>query len=185
MVQNEVRSIGMVSIEPLSRSHRPLLKEFRNQHESLVEHIRRYALRHAEKDLLSRTYVAIDASSGTQRLAGYFSLTTASVDRESVTGMDSLARLPRYPIPAVLIAKLAVDERAQGQGIGRMLFREALGMTLRLVREGPVSVRLLVADAIDEQAVRFYAHFAMERISEIYPVRVVLDLASLPGSTTR
>jgi hypothetical protein len=43
----------------------------------------------------------------------------------------------------------------------------------------------LVADAIGEQAARFYAHFAMERISETYPVRVVLDLASLLGSTAR
>jgi hypothetical protein len=104
MVQNEFWSIGMVSIELLSRSHRPLLKEFRNQHESLVEHLRRYALRHAEKDHLSKTHVAIDMSSGTRRLAGYFSLTTTSVDRDSVTGMDALARLPRYPIPAILLA---------------------------------------------------------------------------------
>lgn len=85
----------MVSIELLSRSHRPLLKEFRNQHESLVEHLRRYALRHAEKDHLSKTHVAIDTSSGTRRLAGYFSLTTTSVDRGSVTGMDALARTAR------------------------------------------------------------------------------------------
>jgi GNAT superfamily N-acetyltransferase len=175
----------MVSIELLSRSHRPLLKEFRNQHESLVEHLRRYALRHAEKDHLSKTHVAIDTSSGTRRLAGYFSLTTTSVDRDSVTGMDALARLPRYPIPAILVARLAVDERVQGQGVGRVLFREALGMTLRLVREGPLSCRLLVADAIDEQAARFYERFAMSRISESFPARMVLDLSSLLGSTTR
>lgn len=105
--------------------------------------------------------------SGTRRLAGYFSLTTTSVERDSVTGMDALARLPRYPIPAIL------------------LFREALGMTLRLVREGPLSCRLLVADAIDEQAARFYERFAMSRISETFPARMVLDLSSLLGSTTR
>ena len=58
-------------------------------------------------------------------------------------------------------------------------------MTLRLVRAGPVSCRLFVADAIDEHAARFYARFAMERISDTYPVRVVLDLASLLGSTVR
>ncbi|MEZ5584027.1 MAG: hypothetical protein R3F37_15960 [Candidatus Competibacteraceae bacterium] len=51
---------------------------------SLVEYLKRYALRHAEKDLLTRTYLAVDSVAGVARLAGYFSLATVSVERASV-----------------------------------------------------------------------------------------------------
>ena len=40
-------------LEPLNRSHRPLLADFQNPQASLVDDLQRYALRHAEKDLLS------------------------------------------------------------------------------------------------------------------------------------
>src|SRR4051794_39766525 len=132
-----------VRLVPLDRSHRPLLKEFRNRHRSLVEFLQRYALRHAERDLLSRTWVALDG----ERVAGYFSLSTGSVDREAVDdreGLQDLNRLPRFPVPAILLARLAVDERVQGQGLGRYLLEEALGRTLVLAREGPVRFRVLV-----------------------------------------
>ena len=101
-------------IEALGRAHRSLCADFQNQHPSLVEYIKRYALRHAEKDLLARTYLAIDARGSVERLAGYFSLATVSVDRASVTRLPELDRLPRFPIPGVLLARLAVDVRVQG-----------------------------------------------------------------------
>src|SRR3954449_684243 len=114
-------------IEVLGRYHRVLLEDFRNQHQSLVDYLRRFALRHAEKDLLARTFLAIESAAGSERLAGYFTLATASVERTAVSSMESLNRLPRFPIPAVLLARLAVDERVQGQGLGRYLLEEALG----------------------------------------------------------
>ena len=73
-----------IRIEILGRRHRPLLEVFRNQQASLVEYLRRYALRHAEKDLLARTFVALDDSEDELRLAGYFSLAPVSVDRAAV-----------------------------------------------------------------------------------------------------
>src|SRR5882762_2951057 len=99
-----------IRLVPLDLSHRALLKSFRNQHPSLVEFLRRFALRHVERDLLSRTWLAIDED----RIAGYFSLATGSVERAAVAGQESLDRLPRFPVPAILLARLAVDERVQG-----------------------------------------------------------------------
>ena len=165
-----------LSIVPLGREHRPLLKSFRNRHTSLAEFIHRYALRHAERDLLSRTWIALDGDVG--RIAGYFTLTTGSVDRAAVAGMPRLDRLPGFPIPALLLARLAVDERVQGQGLGRYLLEEAIGLTLMLARNGPVRFRVLLTDAIDEDAARFYEHFGFARLSDA-PVRLVLDLAPL------
>lgn len=163
-------------IEVLGRQHRKLCADFENQHASLVDYLKRFALRHAEKDLLSRTYVAIDSAGGVDRLAGYFSLSTVSVERASVTRVPALDRLPRFPIPGVLLARLAVDARVQGQGLGRYLFEEALGLTLQLAQAGPVAFRLFVTDAIDSGASRFYERFGLVRLGDEFPCRMVLDL---------
>ena len=166
-------------IEPLDRAHRPLLADFQNPHTSLVDYLRRYALRHAEKDFLARTYVAIDSGTGVPRLAGYFSLTTVSVERGSLVSLPELDRLPRFPIPGILLAWLAVDTRIRGQGLGRYLFEEALGLTLQLARTGPVAFRLFVTDALDAEARSFYAHFGCAPLSNGFPCRMVLDLRPL------
>lgn len=166
-------------IEVLGRQHRALLGDFQNQHASLVDYVRRFALRHAEKDLLARTFLAIEGAVGAERLAGYFTLATASVERSSVGAIESLQRLPGFPIPAVLLARLAVDQRVQGQGLGRYLLEEALGLTLELARAGPLAFRLLVTDAIDEAAAEFYERFGFTRLREEFPCRMALDLKPL------
>ena len=81
-------------IEALGPGHRQLLVGFQNQHTSLVEYLKRYALRHATKDLLARTFLAIDDAAGEPRLAGYFSLATVSVERASVGGQPDLEASP-------------------------------------------------------------------------------------------
>lgn len=154
-----------------------MLRGFQNQAPSLVRYLQRFALRHTEKDLLSRTCLAIDTHpDGSERLAGYFSLATVSVERASLEAHPDLPRLPRFPIPGVLLARLAVDQRVQGQGMGRYLFEEALGITLRLATEGTVGFRLFVTDAIDAEARAFYEHFGMTALSDDLPARMVLDL---------
>lgn len=166
-------------IESICRTHRALLSDFQNPHASLVEYLKRYAVRHAEKDLLARTYLAIDDDAGTPRLAGYFSLATVSVERGAAARLPALDRLPRFPIPGVLLARLAVDSRVHGQGLGRYLFEEALGLTLQLAQTGPVAFRLLVTDALDTAAVRFYEHFGLAPLEENFPCRMALDLFPL------
>src|SRR2546423_15441110 len=95
-------------IEALGPGHRQLLIGFQNQHASLVEYLKRYALRHATRDLLARTFLAIDDAAGEPLLAGYFSLATVSIERASVVGQPDLNRLPRVPIPGSRLAGLAV-----------------------------------------------------------------------------
>lgn len=166
-----------IRIVPLSREHKGLLQGFRNQHPSLGDYLHRFALRHLEKDLLSRTYLAVE--SDVPRVLGYFSLATASVERAETRAHPDLAGLPNFPIPSILLARLAVDERAQGQGLGRYLFDEALGLTISLGRVGPIGFRLFVTDAIDETAARFYEHFGLVRLSTTFPCRMALDLRPL------
>ncbi len=166
-------------IERLERKHRALCKDFQNAESSLVQYLRQFARQHDERHLLSSTFVAIDAQGGKERVAGYFSLTTVSVERSMLEQIENLEKLPNFPIPGVLLARLAVDERIQGQGVGKYLFREALGRTLNLCNEGTVRFRLFVTDAISEEAVSFYEHYGLVRLSDELPARMILDLKPL------
>jgi hypothetical protein len=94
-------------IAVLDRSHKKIVADFDNQHPSLVEYLKRYALRHATKDLLARTFLAIDEEGGVERVAGYFSLATVNVEKASVGDIDALRRLPLFPIHGVLLAREA------------------------------------------------------------------------------
>ena len=88
-----------VRIEALGPGHRTLLTGFQNQHPSLVEYLKRYALRHATKDLLARTFVAIDDAPTGPRVAGYFSLATVSVGRASAETHPMVLDLRPVPEP--------------------------------------------------------------------------------------
>jgi len=61
----------------------------------------------------------------------------------------------RYPIPAVLLARLAVDSSLQGCGLGSRLLLHALGEIAEAARH--VGFEVVVVDAIDPDAVTFYA----------------------------
>ncbi len=98
---------------------------------------------------LARTYLALTGPT----VAGYVSLTTGSVGREEAPRRHTRG-MPRYPIPTILIARLAVDRRHQGARLGSRLVAEAL--RLALVASDTVAARLVVVDAVDERAASFY-----------------------------
>jgi GNAT superfamily N-acetyltransferase len=77
--------------------------------------------------------------------------------------------LPRYPIPAILLARMAVSEDMQGRGVGRELVGEVATLTLEVARV--VAVRALVVDAVDERAASFYEHVGLTR-NEANPLRL-------------
>lgn len=87
------------------------------------------------------------------QILGYFSLTMGSVLRAEAPA--KLVRgLPSYPVGMVLLARLAVDRSQQGRGFGARLLAEALRKS---VAAGEVvAARLIVVDAIADNAVRFY-----------------------------
>ncbi|HYC81975.1 MAG TPA: hypothetical protein VEB65_09330, partial [Solirubrobacterales bacterium] len=80
----------------------------------------------------ARTYVVIDEEQG--RVVGYYALTVASLERDEATGRASRG-MPRHPIPAMLLARLAVDESGHGEGIGAMLLADAMQRTLLVAAE--------------------------------------------------
>lgn len=72
-----------------------------------------------------------------------------------------------------------VGHGASHRGVGTYLLREALGLTLDLIGLDGVAFRLLVTDAIDEAAARFYEHHGFARLATQAPCRLVLDLGPL------
>jgi len=68
--------------------------------------------------------------------------------------------MPQHPIPAVLLARLAVDESVQGKDIGAFLLRDAMVRTVAVSEEA--GIRLMLAHALNESARDFYLHFGFE-----------------------
>jgi predicted N-acetyltransferase YhbS len=93
------------------------------------------------------------------RVVGYHALAAASVAHADATARAARG-LPRHPIPAVLLARLAVDVSVQERGIGAWLWRDAMLRTLRAA--GSVGIRVMLVHAIGEQARRFYERHGFE-----------------------
>ena len=117
-------------------------------------------------------------------VVGYFALSAGSIDPVLV-GTRTGKGMPRHPIPAILLARMAVAEDAQGRGVGRELVAEAARLTLAVARL--VAVRALVVDALDEAAAGFYEHVGFTR-NEPNPMRLeilVKDLELAAGAEQR
>jgi GNAT superfamily N-acetyltransferase len=107
-----------------------------------------------EKKDLARTYVAL--RSGDVVAMGYYSLATHRVTYEALPD-DQAKGIPRIDVPVVLLARLAVDRKVQGQGLGSALLLDAMRRAERLSFE--VGVRAMEVDAIDEAARTWYLRF--------------------------
>lgn len=106
----------------------------------------------------ARSHVVVDEEQ--DRVVGYYALTVASLEREEATGRASRG-MPRHPIPAMLLARLAVDGSAQGEGVGAMLLAEAMQRTLLVSEETGIRL-LLFVHAVNEDARSFYLHYGFE-----------------------
>lgn len=89
-------------------------------------------------------------------MAGYYTLAAGELRLDDLTDEDA-KKLPRHPVPIVVLARLAVDRALHGQKLGAMLLRDALA---RSVAAGTViGAYAVFVDAIDESAVRFYSRY--------------------------
>ena len=105
----------------------------------------------------ARTYVVVDAVH--QRVVGYYALSAAGLEREAATPR-MVKGMPQYPIPVVLLARLAVDLSVSGRGVGAWLLRDAMLRTLAAAET--IGARAMLVHAIDEQAVAFYLRHGFE-----------------------
>ena len=139
----------------------------------LNDYLKKYARQNHQKGI-AKTFVAI-TSSGELKVDGYYTLSASTIEFESLPQSYQRA-LPAYPIPAALIAKLAVDNLVKGQGLGGELLADALYRIVRTSEEiGIFAVRV---DAIDEKAQEFYLKhefipFQEQKLSLFLPLETI------------
>jgi len=69
--------------------------------------------------------------------------------------------MPQYPIPVVLLARLAVDLSVAGRGLGAWLLRDV--MTRTLAAAETIGVRAMLVHAIDQDTAAFHLRHGLER----------------------
>lgn len=119
---------------------------------ALDEWLRRRALGNHESGA-SRTWVVVEAES-TDVVAYYASSTGAIVRSAAPT---RIRKNQPEQIPAILLARMAVDQRHRGKGLGASLLKHFMLKALEV--SGSVGVRVLLIHAKDEEAQAFYAHY--------------------------
>ncbi len=87
--------------------------------------------------------------------------------------------LPRYPVPAIRLGRLAVDVSTRGMGIGAALLRDALLRAVGLSRE--VGTCVMLVDAIDYKAKAFYQRYGFIPLQDI-PLTLVLPIETIASA---
>lgn len=123
--------------------------------EPLNDYLRKYALQNQKKDA-ARTYVVTNQEN---QITGYYTLVFGSVSFEE-TANDISTGLGKYPIPVILLARLAIDKSQKGRGLGKLLMKDAF---LRAVRASEIAgLRAFLVHAKDESAKAFYKKFGFK-----------------------
>lgn len=136
----------------------------------LNEFLQIRAARH-QAQRVSRTFVLTDEAEP-RRILGYYTLSNSQIARAQLSEAEARA-LPRHPIPAVLLARLAVDHRQQGKHYGQWLLMDALKRCAVVGQQS--GVYALLVDAKNRVAKRFYERFGFIAIAG-HPLTLYLPL---------
>ncbi|MGH9846286.1 MAG: GNAT family N-acetyltransferase [Blastocatellia bacterium] len=156
----------MVSIEPLSADHQR--GEFDCGEESLNRYLLQFASQHQRKNI-GRIYVA--TAPDDRRVVGYYTLANGAVTFQSVPRSKGLPR--EYPIPVILLARLAMDRSMQGKGLGAVLVFDALKRAAEVAEIS--AAYAVIVDALNEKAKAFYQHYHFEESLDD-PMRLFLPM---------
>ncbi|MDR2880330.1 MAG: GNAT family N-acetyltransferase [Azoarcus sp.] len=116
----------------------------------------------------SRTFVVVDAN---QCVLGYYALAAGAVAHQQAS--SAIRRNMPDPVPVMVLARLAVDTRAQGIKLGAALLQDSV-TRVRSIAEN-AGVRALLVHALNERAKQFYEHYGF-RASPMHPMTLMLSL---------
>lgn len=136
-------------IQKLDRAH--VVGDFDCGYDDLNRFISRFAI-NSQSAGSAQTYVAL----ADEKVIGYFSLAVGAVAHSQAPNR-MVKGLARHPVPVMLLARLAVDNKAKGKGLGAALLRNALARTLQAA--DIAGIRAIIVHAKDDEARRFYEHF--------------------------
>jgi GNAT superfamily N-acetyltransferase len=154
--------------QPLSAAHR--LDDFACGEAVLDEWLKRRAMAN-QLSGASRTFVVADRE---HRIYGYYAMAAGAVSHQMAT--SSVRRNMPDPVPVMVLARLAVDHRAQGIKLGASLLQDAVKRAVIVSQNA--GVRALLVHALHDQAREFYEHYGFQ-VSPAHPMTLMLRLSSV------
>lgn len=124
----------------------------------------------------SRTFVITDQDN---RVYGYYAMAAGAVSHQLAT--SSVRRNMPDPVPVMVLARLAVDLKAQGQHIGASLLQDAVNRAVAVSQNA--GVRALLVHALHPRAKQFYEHYGFQP-SATHPMTLMLRLGSVKPSVS-
>lgn len=126
----------------------------------------------------SRTFVVADPE---DQVAGYYTLVAAQAAHAEATPDVRRGMSKHFPIPVVLLARLAVDQRHQSRGLGAALLADAMRRTVEAADR--VGIRAVVVDALDADAASFYRRYGFAALpgNELTLMATIARLRSAGG----
>jgi predicted GNAT family N-acyltransferase len=139
----------------------------------LDEYLQRHLSQGMKKGIV-QAYVAID---GTTKILGYYTLSAAHIRHDELPD-DVAKKFPRYPIPAVLLGRMATDVKARSAGlhVGSKLLIHAMKQALKA--GGTLGIVCVVVDAKPE-AVSFYQRFGFLPLKQEDGLRLYLPIDTI------
>jgi GNAT superfamily N-acetyltransferase len=138
-----------------------LVRAFDCGDNALNTYLRRHAWINQEQNLIGVTYVSVEEDHP-RIVVGYYTLATGDIARDSLPA-EITEGLPRYQnLPVALLARLAVDRRFQGSGLGKNLLRHTFESILKLPKH--FGYRYVIVDAYST-AVGWYAKYGFTAIN--------------------
>jgi GNAT superfamily N-acetyltransferase len=133
--------------------------QFHSGDPDLDRFFHRFAGQNQFRHYVGVTYVAVDEG----RVLGFATIAPGHIEIEDLPAATR-KKLPRYPLPVLRLARLAVDEDARGQGLGRRLLRFVLELAVQMANDyGCIGV---CVDAKPD-AVKFYERYGFVSIDVI------------------
>ena len=177
-MNNAEQEIGIRRLEP--RDDRT---EFCSGDIDLDRFFQRYAGQNQFRHHIGTTYVAVQRD----HITGFITVSSAEMVAEKLP-KNLRRRLPAYPLPILRLARLAVDERFQGHGIGRLLLRAMLELALEM--RDRVACIGVVVDAKPD-AVTFYSSLGFKPIDLVSgalgdrpePIAMFLSIGEIAAAT--
>jgi len=161
------------NLEPLEAEHD--LSGFDCGEAALNAWLQKHALKNQARNN-TRTFVLPTIQGDRRKIAAFYSLVVATLAHEDAPQNLREGASPRHPIPAILLARLAVAKAYQGKGIGKALLKDALRRSLGISRQVGVRAVLVHAKA---DAVAFYTTTAGFEPSPTDPLHLILPMQDI------
>ena len=158
-------SLQLKAPQPLAATH--IVDAFECGEAVLDEWLKRRALTNQISGA-SRTFVVTDQDS---RVYGYYAMAAGAVSHQMAS--SSVRRNMPDPVPVMVLARLAVDHRAQGIKLGASLLQDAVNRAVVVSQNA--GVRALLVHALHDRAKAFYEHYGFQS-SPLHPMTLMLRL---------